>query len=112
MPNPQFGAVEKLARYPRAGATPPAAILGVTADRMPDGGQVHADLVRAACLEADPEEARPRQRLDELEVRDGVARAIGGHRVKRPVAPPAPDRGVDGPAPGIGPALDQRQVRP
>ena len=62
---------------------------------MPDGREVHADLVRAARLELEVQQARARQRLGQLEVRHGRAlgAAADGHAAD--VVAVAPDRRVD-----------------
>src|SRR5664279_6455192 len=47
------------------------AVHRIAEDRMPDGGEVHADLVRAPGLELEAQQARALERLRELEMRHG-----------------------------------------
>ena len=68
-----------MARQPKALAASRAPVLLVAADGVPDGGQVHPDLVRAPGLEPDPQERRARQAPLQLEVGHGLARPVGRH---------------------------------
>src|SRR5215470_9381029 len=57
------------------GARPAAAVHGVADDRMPNGGQVYPNLVRAPGLGKQPQEGDVRVALDDLEGRQRVAAA-------------------------------------
>src|SRR5919106_5615335 len=78
-------------------------VLRVAGDGEVDCGEMDADLVRAAGLEAHVEEGVPRERLGHLEMRHRLARLRGVERAPRGVAAVAADRRVD--AAGTGPRM-------
>src|SRR5215212_2720431 len=86
------------------------AVLRVAADGEADRAKVNADLVRAPRLEADAEERVLAQQLDDVEMRDGLARRIGVERPLERVAAVAADRRVDRAATRARPALHERDV--
>src|ERR687897_188134 len=88
------------------------AVARVPRDRVADGREVGADLVRAAGLEADVDEGVLRKQLDDLEMSTRLPRPPASHRhsLARPVI--AATRGVDRPAPRADPPLDQGDVAP
>jgi hypothetical protein len=102
--------MQKLALEIQASAARSTPVLGVSADRMADSGQVSADLVRAPRLQPEAQQRGRRQALDRLEMGDGVARpvAAGGHHGA--AAPVASDRGVDRAGLGVHAARDEGQV--
>ena len=94
---------------------PPEPVVGhavdaVADDGQVDRGQVDADLVRPAGLEADVEQRVAAEQPLDLEVRDGVARRVGVERVPRRLAAVAADRRLDPPRARARPAADERQV--
>ena len=95
------------ARSPSRPARPYSRVAG---DRMADGQQVGADLVRAAGLEPHPQQREVLEGLLDLEVRDRLARLVGLGRDARPHAPVAADRGVDRAGAGRRAALHEREV--
>ena len=99
--------VQELALEAQAPRRP---VLGVADDRVIDGPQVRADLVRAPRLQAHAQQRGARQRLLELEVRHRRARVVGVGRHPRAHAPVAPQRRVDRAAARGRAPLDQRQV--
>ena len=66
--------VQELALEPEA---PARAVIGVAAHGMADRAQVHADLVRTAGLEAQPQQRRTGERALESEVRARASRPTG-----------------------------------
>src|SRR5438128_1473376 len=82
----------------------------VARHRQVDRLQVNADLMRASGLQADAEQSVSRQQLDDLEVRDGVARRIRVERVARGMTPVAADPRLDPSRARARPADDERQV--
>src|SRR5947209_19223214 len=82
----------------------------VACHRQVDRLQVNADLVRASGLQADAEQRVSRQQLDDLEVRDGVARRVRVERVTCGMTPVAADRRLDPSRARARPAGDERQV--
>src|SRR3954466_11703170 len=77
---------------------------------MADGGEVHADLVRAPRLEPDPQQRGARVGGLDLEMRARLARAVRVRGVRRAVAAVAADRGVDRAGAGVRAAVHERQV--
>src|SRR5439155_4322282 len=67
----------------------------VADDGQPDRGQMHADLVRPARLEANVEERVLIEQTLDLEVGDRLPRGIGVERLAGWVVPVAPDRRLD-----------------
>src|SRR5207249_8461605 len=59
--------------------------------------EMDTDLVRPAGLERDAEERVAAQQLDDLEMRDGLARRVRVERVARRLAAVAADRRLDPP---------------
>ena len=82
----------------------------VADDRVADRRHVDADLVRPAGLEGHVKERPSGERLDELEVRDGVAGTLAIERLAGRVAPVAADRGLDPPGPRRRPPAHERDV--
>ena len=107
MPEAELGAVQELAREPVAPRVPVARI---ARDRMADRGEVGADLVRAAGLQARLDQGVGRQQLEHLEVGARLARRAAADRPALGGAVVAPQRGVDRPRSRARMALDQRQV--
>ena len=70
----EAGRVQELAL--EAELTGPA-VDGVSGDGESDGGEMDADLMRPARLELHVEERVAREELNELEVRDRLARRVG-----------------------------------
>ena len=68
---------------------------GVAGHREVDRGEMDADLMRPPRLEPHVQERVLRERLDDLEPRDGVARLLRIERALRRVAPVTADRRVD-----------------
>ena len=95
MPEREPCRVEELAREAELTRS---AVHRVTRDREVDGGEVDADLMRAAGLEADAQERVARQELLELEMRHRGTGCGGVERLAEPVVPVAADRCLDGPA--------------
>ena len=88
----------------------PHAVLRVSGDGQVDRGEVHADLVRAARLQANVEERVLAHELDDLEVRDRLSRLL---RVERPlgrIATIAAQRRVDATRSRARRAADEREV--
>src|SRR6476620_1486234 len=73
----------------------PCPVRHVTRNRKLDRCEVDADLVRSSCLEADVEESVPRQELDHLEPRHGIARLVGVERAASWIATIPADGSVD-----------------
>jgi hypothetical protein len=88
------------------------AVEGVARDRELDRGEVDANLVRPARLEANAEERAGRQELEHLEVRDRVARRCGIERVASGVGAVASDRSLDAPAPGAWRPDNEGEIPP
>src|SRR6185295_2379336 len=72
-----------------------ASIDRIARDRQIDRREVDPDLVGAAGLELHVQQGMPREELDELEVRDRVARLVGVERVAHRLTAVAADRGLD-----------------
>src|SRR5204862_4087936 len=87
-----------------------AAVHRIARDREPDRLEVNADLVRAAGFERDAEESVGAQQLDDLEMRDRLARSVRVERVARRVAAVAADRRLDPPRARARPPGDEREV--
>ena len=85
---------------------------GVAADGQVDRLEVHADLMRAARLEAHVEQRPLAELLPHLEPGDGVARRLGVEGVPRPIAPVATDRRLDPPGARARCSADERDVAP
>ena len=82
----------------------------VARDGEVDRREMDADLVRPPRLERHPQKRVARQQLDDLEVRDGLARRVCVERVPlRVVAVPA-DRRFDRPAMETRAARDEREI--
>ena len=88
------------------------AVARIAGHRVGDRGEVGADLVRAAGLEASLDEAVGRQRLEHGEVRARRARAAPTHGAALGRPGVAAERGVDRAGARAGSALDQRAVGP
>ena len=86
-----------------------AAVQRVADDRMADGAQVHADLVRPAGVNRHLAQREPGQVMRARDPRHRVARVLGARRHLLPVGRIASDRRVDA-APGLHDAPDQRDV--
>src|SRR5262245_22230109 len=71
------------------------AVDAVSHDREVDRGQMDADLVRPAGLEAHIQDCVGAEQLVDLEVRDRLARRVRVQRTARGVVPVAADRRVD-----------------
>ena len=74
------GEARRVQELPRETKLPGTSVDGIARDGEVDCGQMHPNLMRPSRLEADIEERVPWERVDELEVRDRVARRI---RVER-----------------------------
>ena len=109
MPEYEPGCVQKLPFEPEI-ARP--AVQRVPGDRQVDGREVHADLMRPARLERDPQQGVPRQELLHLEMRHRLARRISVERLPERVVPVAPHGSVDRPFPRARPSGDKRDVLP
>ena len=86
-----------------------AAVRGVAHDRMADGAQVHANLMRAPGRDRDLAQRDAAQMLRPRDAGDRRPRPPGARRHLLPVVGVAPDRQVD-PASGLHDAPDQRHV--
>jgi len=82
----------------------------VADDWQVDRGQVNADLVRPAGLEADREQRVVRQEPLELEMRDRLAGRIRVERLTERIVTVAADRRLDAAASRARPATDERQI--
>ena len=89
-----------------------AAVERITGDREADRLEMDADLMRAPGLEPDVEEGVPREQLDDVEMRHGVARRVRVERVPERIVAVAADRRLDPSAPRARPAADKREVVP
>src|ERR671922_489407 len=87
------------------------AVDGIADNGQPDRREVDTDLVRPARLEVDAEKRVRVDQLHELEVRDGVARAVRVQRLARWISPVAPDRRLDPSLARSWPPSDERGVR-
>src|SRR3954471_20160556 len=72
-----------------------ASIDRIAGHREIDRGEMDSDLVRAAGLGLHMEQCMPREELDELEVRDRVARLVRIERVAHRLTAVAADRRLD-----------------
>ena len=88
----QPGAVKEL---PAQAVTRPAAVAGVTHDRVANRGEVSADLVGTARFEPDPDQGVGPRRLDDLEMRACCTRAATADGASFGLAVVAAERGVD-----------------
>ena len=89
-----------------------SAVDRVADDREADRREMDADLVRPASLQVDREERVLAEQLEQLEVRDGVARAVRVQRLPGRVAAVAADRRLDPAGARSRPAADEGQVGP
>jgi hypothetical protein len=80
--------------------------------RQPDSGEVDADLVRPAGLEVDAEERVLADQLEELEVCDCVAGAVGVEGLSGRVAAVAADGGLDAALPRPRTSADEGDIGP
>src|SRR3954453_7865942 len=87
-----------------------ASIDRIAGHREIDRGEMDSDLVRTAGLELHMEQRMPREELDELEVRHGVARLVRIERVAHRLTAVAADGRLDATAARAGAADDERQV--
>ncbi len=108
MHEPQLGRVQELALEAELWAV---AVDGIADDGRADRRQVDADLVGAPGLERHAQQRAAGQRLDELEVGDGVAGVVARERHAGRVAAVAADRGLDAAAARARAAAHEREVR-
>src|SRR3954454_22803982 len=87
-----------------------ASIDRIARDREIDRCEMDSDLVRAAGLQLHVQQRMPREELDQLEMRDGVARLVRIERVAHRLTAVAADRRLDAAAARARPADDERQV--
>ena len=101
------GRVEELPPEPELTG---AAVERVAGHRQVDRLEVHADLMRAAGLQGNPQERMATEQLVDLEVGHRLARRVGVERLPERIVPVAADRSVDRPATRPRPPDDERDV--
>ena len=107
VPEPELGAVQELAGEAVAPGMP---VARVARDRVADRGEVGADLVGAAGLQAHLDQGVRRQQLEHPEVGAGLARRAAANRPALGGPVVASQGGVDRPGSRARMALDQRQI--
>src|SRR5579864_8971396 len=109
MPEGEPGRMQEL---PGEAELPGAPVQRVAGDRQPDGGQVHADLVRPPGFQAYAQQRVPRQQLHHIEVRDRFTRGVGVEGLTQRVVAVAADRRVDRATSRAGTPDDESEVLP
>jgi hypothetical protein len=88
------------------------AVLGVARDGEIHSSQMDTDLMRSTRLQPDVEQCVLGRQLDDLEVRDGLARLVGVERPPRRIATIPADRRVDPAGPGARSPTDESEIAP